>query len=120
VSDLRESFKSYFEPLPQRLKQRPSSLVANFSAPMGRPTAYLFLDPVQGGDSLKGLTCCRRSVCLLQIIKLAPNVGPAGDFLNAAILFIFIELVESGISVSLQRSSELAKMALRMFSLAIW
>jgi hypothetical protein len=47
-----------------------------------------------------------------------PHVGSTSDFLNVAILFI--ELVESGISVSLQRSSKLAQMRLRMFYPAIW
>jgi NAD(P)-dependent dehydrogenase (short-subunit alcohol dehydrogenase family) len=38
----------------KRPKQRPSLLVANFSALIWRPAAYVFLDPVQGSDSLKG------------------------------------------------------------------
>jgi hypothetical protein len=103
--------------LAQRLKQRPDSLVANFSALIGRPSAYLFLDPVQGSDSLKSLTRYVRSVRLLQIIKLAPNVGPTRRFLNASIL---IKLIEPRIGIGLQCSSELAKMTLRMFSFAIW
>jgi hypothetical protein len=51
-------------------------LVANFSALIGRPAAYLLLDPVQDSDSLKGLSRYRRSVRLLQVVKLAPNVPP--------------------------------------------
>jgi hypothetical protein len=37
----------------------------NFSALLGRLAAYLFLDPVQGSDSLKGLPRYGRSVRLL-------------------------------------------------------
>ena len=84
---------------------------------MGRPAACVLLDPVQGSDSLKGLSRYRRSVRLLQIIKLAPNVGPTCRFLNAS---ISVKLIEPRIGVCLQCSSELAKMTLRMFSLAIW
>jgi hypothetical protein len=76
--------KRRLEPLEQILKQRRGSLVANFSALIGRPAAYLLLDPVQDSDSLKGLSRNRRSVRLLQVVKLAPNVRPTRRFLNAS------------------------------------
>jgi hypothetical protein len=81
--------------LAQRLKQRRGSLVANFSALIGRPAAYLLLDPVQDSDSLKGLSRYRRSVRLLQVVKLAPNVRPTRRFLNASIR---VKLIEPGSS----------------------
>jgi len=42
-------------------------------------------------------------------------VRPTGDFLNAAILFI--ELVESGVGIGLERAPKLAQMLLGVFAL---
>jgi len=100
----------------QRLKQWPGSLVANFSALIGRPATYVFLDPVQGSDSLKGLARYRRSVRLLQVVKLAPNVGPTRRFLNVSIR---VKLIEPRIGFGLQCSSKLAKMTRSMTSIYI-
>lgn len=94
----RELQKRRLEPLAQRFKQRPGSLVANFSAFIGRPAADLFLNPVQGSDSLKGLPRYRRSVRLLQIIKLAPNVGPTCRFLNASVCVKLMKSITCKIS----------------------
>jgi hypothetical protein len=54
---------------------------------------------------------------LLQVIELAPYVRPTGDFLYPAIFFI--ELIESGIGIGLQRTPKRSQMLLGMFPLAI-
>jgi len=57
-------------------------------------------------------------VGLLQVVELASHVRPTGDFLNPTILF-FIELIESGIGIGLQRTLKPTQMSLGMFALAI-
>ena len=81
------------------------------------PTADLLLNGIQGCDSFQSLTGKRRGVRLLQVVELAPDVRPAGNFLDAAILFI--ELIESGVGIGLQRTAKPAQMLLGMFALAI-
>ena len=84
---------------------------------VGRPSANLSLDRIQSCDSLQRLTSDGRGVSLLQVVELAPHVRPTGDFLNPAIFFI--ELVESGIGIGLQRTPKRTQMLLGMFALAI-
>jgi hypothetical protein len=60
-----------------------------------------------GCDSFQSLTGHRRCVRFLQIVELAPHVRPTGDFLDAAILFI--ELIESGVGIGLQRAPKLRR-----------
>ena len=84
---------------------------------VGRPSANLALDRIQSCDSLQRLTGDRRGVSLLQVVELAPHVRPTGDFPNPAIFFI--ELIESGIGISLQRTLKRTQMLLGKFTLAI-
>ena len=81
------------------------------------PTADLLLNGIQGCDSFQSLTGNRRCVCFLQVVELAPDVRPTGDFLDSAILFI--ELIESGVGIGLERAPKLAQMLLGVFALAI-
>ena len=53
---------------------------------------------------------------MLQIEELAPHMRPARRLLDAA---IFVELIESGVGIGLQRAAKLLQMPLGMFALAI-
>jgi hypothetical protein len=53
----------------------------------------------------------------LKVIKLAPNMRPTSDFLNAAIFFI--EPIKSGEGVRLQPATKPVQVPLRMFALTI-
>jgi hypothetical protein len=82
--------------------------------PLHRGQTCPFPDPTSLGN-LSHPT--GRTMRLLQVVELAPDMRPARDFLNAPILFI--ELVESGIGICLQRSPKRAQMLFGMFALAI-
>src|SRR6266436_10447590 len=53
----------------------------------------------------------------LDIVELPAHMRPASRFLNAT---CFVDLLETGVSIRLQRSLEFAQVCLWMFALAIW
>jgi len=55
-------------------------------------------------------------VRLHQIVKLAPDVGHAGRFLDRS---AFVKLVEAGVGVGLKGALEVLQVTLRMLSLAV-
>src|SRR5260370_980772 len=112
----RELREDLFEPLSQRIEQRLGLLLADLAALFRRTAANLFFDAIQRTDPLQRFPRYRRSVRLLQIVKLAPHMRPARGLMNEA---IYVELIESRVGIGLQRAAKLAKMPLRMFPFAI-
>jgi len=53
---------------------------------------------------------------LLQIVELASAMRPTRGLLNAT---IFVELIEPGVGIGLQRATKLLQMPFRMFAFAI-
>jgi len=63
-----------------------------------RLPAYLFLDPVESGDPVQQVACQRRWAGGVVLEYLAPEMRPAGDFVDAVAP---VELLEARIGISL-------------------
>src|SRR3546814_6280085 len=86
------------------------------AADIGRLTTHLVFDPVKPGDTCQQVGGERRRARLVVLEDLAPEVGPAGDLLDAVAV---VELVVSGITVGLEKAGECVELALRMDAAAI-
>jgi hypothetical protein len=105
-----------FHPGAQIVDQWPRSCASDLLALVGRSATDLALDGIQSADAFDGFSSNRRSERYMEIVELAPYMGPARSFLDAA---ISIEMMEAGVAIRLQRAAEVAQMLARMFSLAI-
>ncbi|EZP69661.1 hypothetical protein BV96_04064 [Sphingomonas paucimobilis] len=100
----------------QALDLRLASFLATSPADVGRPTAYLFLDPVKPGDPFQQIRGQRRRAGLVVLEYLAPEMRPAGDFPDPTAR---IELVVTGIGVGLKKTGKVLELGLRMDAAAI-
>lgn len=85
------------------------------TADIGRLTAHFF-DPVKTGDAIEQVGGERGRACLVVLEDLAPEMGPAGDLLDAVAV---VELVVSGITVGLEKAGEQPELALGLDTAAI-
>src|SRR3546814_13024439 len=86
------------------------------AADLVRLTTHLVFDPVKPGDTCQQVGGERRRARLVVLEDLAPEVGPAGDLLDAVAV---VELVVSGITVGLEKAGECVELAMRMDAAAI-
>src|SRR3546814_20298812 len=86
------------------------------AADIGRLTTHLVFDPVKPGDTCQQVGGERRRARLVVLEDLAPEVGPAGDLLDAVAV---VELVVSGLTVGLEKAGECVELALRMDAAAL-
>ena len=70
----------------QFLNQRPGSCLADLASQVGRLAADLSFDVIERADALDSLGCDRGAGGNLNVIQLAPDVGPASRFVNPAVL----------------------------------
>src|SRR3546814_11943949 len=95
----------------ERVDLGPCVLLSMRAADIGRLTTHLVFDPVKPGDTCQQVGGERRRARLVVLEDLAPEVGPAGDLLDAVAV---VELVVSGITVGLEKAGECGELALRM------
>src|ERR1700739_3177985 len=103
-------------PASQIVEQRPGAGLTGGTAYFGGLAANLFFDAVESADAGDGLGGDGRSVHRVDVMKLAPGMGPAGDFIDAAAT---VEVMKSSVGIGLQRTLEVLQMHLGMLSLAI-
>ena len=83
---------------------------------VGRLTADLFLEGVEIADALESFSGQGRSLRLMKVVELAPDVRPARGFLYLA---RDVERRVAGESVGLQNALEVLEVRLRMFAPSI-
>src|ERR1039458_2065363 len=84
---------------------------------LSRLAADLFLDCVQSADSCQRLGGDGRCVNCMDVVELAPCVGPACHFIDGAVA---VKMMKAGIRIGLQRALEVLQMQPRMLALAIF
>ena len=105
-----------------RARHRPAASSGSSAPPtasrqphVGRPATNLGFYAVQGTNALKNVGGQRRGSPLVQVEHLAPEMGPARNFGDAA----SIEPVGTGIGVGLEEASKSGEMGLRMCTGAV-
>lgn len=78
--------------------------------------AHIALDGIECTNALDGFSGHHGVGCHLNVIKLAPNMGPTWSLMNPA---AFIEMMKSSVAVCLQCATEVAHILARMLALAI-
>jgi hypothetical protein len=82
---------------------------------MRLPAADLLFDFVQSPDPLQGLQRDRRGMRDMDVVELAPHVRPASRLLD----LLAVELIEAGIGIGLQHTSEGGQVRSRSLTFAI-
>jgi hypothetical protein len=120
IAEARQAAQSATSPLRksagQVLRDEASALRDTSTFDVFLSATDLALDGIQSADAFDGFSSNRRSERYMEIVELAPYMGPARSFLDAA---ISIEMMEAGVAIRLQRAATVAQMLARMFSLAI-
>jgi hypothetical protein len=72
--------------------------LANRASQLGRLATNIFFDAVQSADASDGFGGNGRGVDRMDVVKLAPGVGPARNFINVAAA---IEMMKSSVGIGL-------------------
>jgi hypothetical protein len=72
--------------------------LANRASQLGRLATDIFFDAVQSADASNGFGGDGRGVDRMNVVKLAPGVGPARNFIDVASA---IELMKSCVGIGL-------------------
>ena len=105
-----------FEPGVQVGEKRFSPGLTDGLADFRRAASDLGFDGIECGDALDGLGCRRQRMGNMDLVELAPRVRPASRFDDGS---IFVEMLEAGVGVGLERPLVELQMPLRMFALAV-
>src|SRR5579863_9396822 len=100
----------------ERVQQRTSTTAASLPTLFGRSAPDITFDRVQLCDPLQCLGGQRRSMRHLQVIELAPHMGPTGRFLDLSAL---IKMMKSCVGIRLQDAAEAAQMLAWMLATPI-
>jgi len=87
-----------------------------WSSALRRPCREPLLRCLESSDAGNGFGGDGRSMHRVDIMKLAPGMSPAGDFIDVAAT---VEVMKSSVGIGLQRTPEVLQMHLGMLSLAI-
>src|SRR5579862_2726131 len=101
----------------QRVQQRTSASRSSLQSLFRRPASDVSFDGIQLRDALQGLGSQRRSMRHLQLVELAPHMGPARRFPDLSAL---VKMMKSCVGIRLQDAAEPAQMLARMFATSIW
>jgi hypothetical protein len=91
------------QPRPERLQLRAGAGVPAFRPNLGRLASQLGFDGVERADPPERFRRQGTGVGVMEVVKLAPDVRPAGDLDDGT---GFVEAVEPGVAVRLQRAPE--------------
>jgi hypothetical protein len=99
-----------------RFEQWPRSSLSNVTSLIRRSAPDLALDSVQLSDARQRLASKGGSMSLLQVKEFAADMCPTRRFLDAT---TFVDPVEAGITIGLQRPMKIAQVLLWMITFTI-
>lgn len=100
----------------QGIELRAGAGLPAFRSNLGRLAPQLGFDGIERADPLKRFRRQGTGVGVMEVVELAPDVRPAGDLDDGT---GFVEAVEAGVAVGLQRAAKVAQVISRMLALPV-